>query len=107
MTGMAYASPMKSMTPSRHDLPAILRAILPGYPLPHDGTHGLTHWARVLENGLRLCEATGADTEVVTLFAIFHDARRVNEYRDQGQLLAGSSTGLTSVPSVSMYLRAS
>lgn len=67
-----------------HDLPAILRAILPGYPLPYDGIHGLPHWARVLENGQRLCEATGADTEVVTLFAIFHDARRVNEYRDDG-----------------------
>jgi uncharacterized protein len=41
-------------------------------------------WARVLENGQRLCDATGADAEVVTLFAIFHDARRVNEYRDDG-----------------------
>jgi uncharacterized protein len=67
-----------------HDLPAILRTILPGYTLPHDGTHGLTHWARVLENGLRLCEATGADAELVTLFAVFHDARRVNEHRDDG-----------------------
>lgn len=73
-----------TMRTSDHDLPAILKAILPGYTLPHDGTHGLTHWARVLENGLRLCEATGADAEVVTLFAVFHDARRVNEYHDDG-----------------------
>jgi uncharacterized protein len=72
------------MPPVRHDLPAILKAILPGYTLPHDGTHGLTHWARVLENGQRLCRATGADAEVVTLFAVFHDARRVNEHRDDG-----------------------
>lgn len=72
------------MPSSAHDISAILKAILPGYPLPYDGIHGLTHWARVLENGQRLCEATGADTEVATLFAIFHDARRVNEYRDKG-----------------------
>lgn len=72
------------MSTTDHNLPAILRAILPGYILPQHGTHGLTHWARVLENGLRLCEATGADTEIVTLFAIFHDARRVNEYQDDG-----------------------
>jgi hypothetical protein len=28
------------------------------------------HWARVLENGLRLASATGANPEVVTLFAL-------------------------------------
>jgi len=67
-----------------HDLAAILRAILPGYTLPRDGTHGLRHWARVLENALRLCAATSADTDVVTLFAVFHDARQVNEHRDDG-----------------------
>lgn len=85
------------LTPG-HDLPAILRAILPGYTLPHDGTHGVTHWARVLENGRRLCEATSADPEVVALFAVFHDARRVNEYRDdahghRGAELAASLRG--------------
>jgi uncharacterized protein len=36
----------------------------------------------VLENGLRLAEATGASPEVVTLFALFHDSRRVNECTD-------------------------
>lgn len=72
------------MPSTNHDLPAILRAIFPDYPLPLDGTHGVTHWARVLQNGLRLCEATGVSTEIVTLFAVFHDARRVNENRDDG-----------------------
>jgi uncharacterized protein len=42
------------------------------------------HWARVCENGLRIAEANGADVEVVRLFALFHDARRVNEHRDHG-----------------------
>jgi uncharacterized protein len=44
-----------------HDLAAILTAILNGYALPVAGFHGVVHWACVLENGLRIAEATGAD----------------------------------------------
>jgi uncharacterized protein len=73
-----------------HDFPAIMQAILDGYPLPVRGYHGIVHWARVLENGLRIAEITGADQEVVTLFALFHDSRRVNESRDQGHGLRGA-----------------
>jgi uncharacterized protein len=72
-----------------HDLAAILGAILDGYILPVDGFHGVVHWARVLENGLRIAEANGADREVVTLFALFHDSRRVNEDQDDGHGLRG------------------
>jgi uncharacterized protein len=36
----------------------------------------------VLENGLRLAPLTGADPRVVTLFALFHDARRENDDHD-------------------------
>jgi uncharacterized protein len=36
----------------------------------------------VFENGLRVAETTGADREVVALFALFHDSRRVYEYDD-------------------------
>jgi uncharacterized protein len=60
----------------------LLAAILSGYALPPLGLHGLPHWARVLENGLRLAPATGADPRVVLLFALLHDARRVGEGRD-------------------------
>ena len=67
-----------------HDYPAILSAILRDYVLPVRGYHGVVHWARVLENGLRVADETGADREVVTPFALFHDARRVNEDRDRG-----------------------
>jgi uncharacterized protein len=67
------------------DVPAILRAILGGYALPPEGDHGVVHWARVWENGERIAAATpGVDLEVVRLFALFHDARRVNQYRDPG-----------------------
>jgi uncharacterized protein len=72
-----------------HDLAAILGAILDGYILPVDGFHGVVHWARVLDNGLRIAEANGADREVVTLFALFHDSRRVNEDQDDGHGLRG------------------
>ena len=67
-----------------NDPKAILQAILSRYQLPVRGDHGVVHWARVLENGVRLAEATGADAEVVKLFALFHDSRRVNEYTDNG-----------------------
>jgi uncharacterized protein len=63
---------------------AIIRAILDGYQLSPWGDHGVVHWARVLENGLRLAEITGADVTVVRLFALFHDARRESEFNDPG-----------------------
>ena len=64
------------------NLPLILQAVLEDYALPWGGDHGITHWARVLENGLRLAEETGADLGVVRLFAVLHDSRRVNEATD-------------------------
>lgn len=57
---------------------------LTGYRLPQNGHHGAVHWARVLQNGLKIAKTNGADAEVVTLFAIFHDSRRVNEKIDDG-----------------------
>lgn len=67
-----------------HDMPAIAAAILQGYALPRWCDHGVAHWARVLENGLRVADTNGADREVIALFALFHDARRVNEHLDEG-----------------------
>ena len=39
----------------------LLKAIVGQYSLPLRGTHGLPHWARVLDNGLRIAGETGAD----------------------------------------------
>jgi uncharacterized protein len=64
------------------NLRLIVHAILEDYALPWHGTHGVAHWARVLENGLRLAEMTGADLEIVQLFALLHDSKRVNECTD-------------------------
>jgi uncharacterized protein len=57
----------------------LLTEILHQYPLPWNGIHGISHWARVLENGRRLAVLTGAKIEVVELFAVLHDSRRTNE----------------------------
>ena len=73
-----------------HNQKAIIEAILADYRLPLRGEHGVVHWARVLENGLKIAEVNGAHTEVVTLFALFHDSRRVNEHWDQGHGLRGA-----------------
>ena len=61
------------------DLKPLVHRILEDYALRGDGTHGVWHWARVLENGLRLADAMGAKIEVVQLFAILHDSRRVSD----------------------------
>jgi uncharacterized protein len=57
----------------------LLTTILEQYALPWNGVHGVSHWARVLENGRRMAAASGANLEVVELFAILHDSRRRNE----------------------------
>ena len=71
--------------------PNLLNRILDGYILPTQGYHGLTHWARVLENGRRVASMIeGADLEILELFAVFHDSRRVNEARDNGHGMRGA-----------------
>lgn len=62
----------------------LIQEILKDYRLTIMGTHGLSHWGRVLETGLKLTEQTGAKPEVVALFAVFHDARRWSEATDPG-----------------------
>lgn len=64
------------------NLKPILNAILENHALSLGGDHGVAHWARVLENGLSLAEKTGVSVIVVSLFAIFHDSRRINEVTD-------------------------
>lgn len=86
--------PQADPATTRHDLKAIMREILRGYILPAEGYHGVVHWARVLDNGARLATAIGADTEVVTLFALFHDSRRINEHWDDGHGERGGALAL-------------
>jgi uncharacterized protein len=69
---------------SQHNYQAIVAEILSRYTLPLDGPHGILHWARVWRNGEVLAAETGADLEVVRLFALLHDACRLNENNDPG-----------------------
>lgn len=62
----------------------LIHSILRRCTLPSGGTHGVSHWARVLENGRRLSAVTGAKVHLVELFAVFHDSQRINEGFDDG-----------------------
>lgn len=72
------------------DFKPLIKAILSDYQLPLSGDHGVVHWARVHENGLRVAEQSGANILVVRLFAIFHDSRRENEYSDPDHGVRGA-----------------
>ena len=69
----------------------LLQKVLAQYRLDAGGVHGIHHWGRVLENGRRLAPLTGADLRVIELFAIFHDACRLNDKldHDHGPRAAG------------------
>ncbi|MFO1021592.1 MAG: hypothetical protein U0903_12980 [Planctomycetales bacterium] len=72
------------------NLKPLIESILKEYPLPWGGYHGVAHWGRVYENGMKLASKTGAKVEVVALFAVFHDSRRVNEGHDEEHGLRGA-----------------
>jgi uncharacterized protein len=44
--------------------------------------HGISHWETVERNGHYLADFTGADKEVISYFAYFHDCMRENDRRD-------------------------
>lgn len=60
------------------------KKLLLEFPLAPDSPHGSDHWRRVEGFGLYLAEQTGADTEVVRLFSIFHDCQRFSDSHDPG-----------------------
>ncbi len=69
----------------------LIDAILQQYRMPWNGTHGISHWARMYETGERLAPLTGANPEVVRLFALLHDAAFELLY----QACAGHTNGTT------------
>ncbi len=85
------------------NIPLVLKAVLEDYVLPWHGDHGVAHWARVLENGLRLAEDTGANVEAVQLFAVLHDSRRQNEVTDPNMDLVLRSSLLSYVGASSIW----
>ena len=59
--------------------PGLIEIIRGGYALDWNGIHGISHWRRVRENGVRLAAVTGATVAVVELFAFLHDSKRLND----------------------------
>ena len=76
--------------------PALIAAIRERYQLDWHGIHGVSHWARVRLNGLKLATRTGAIPEVVELFAFLHDSCRVDDGfdREHGWRAARFATSL-------------
>jgi uncharacterized protein len=65
------------------NLDSLIEMIQEQFTLNWYGIHGILHWQRVKENGLRLAELTQANKRVVELFAYLHDSRRQNEGYDR------------------------
>jgi uncharacterized protein len=61
---------------------ALVDRVINSIPFRTHGIHGLPHWLRVERNGLNLAAEEGGDFDVVSLFALFHDSRRVNDDAD-------------------------
>jgi uncharacterized protein len=73
------------------NLDTLLSAIRAEYALSWTGIHGISHWTRVRENGLRLAALTGAQIEVVECFAYLHDSKRINDGGDPGHGSRGAA----------------
>jgi len=56
----------------------------------NSSVHGISHWETVQRNGLYLAQFTGADVQVVSYFAYFHDCMRENEHDDPEHGARGS-----------------
>ena len=69
---------------------ALMEVVCSEFALNLNGIHGVSHWRRVCENGLRLAELTGANADVVELFAFLHDSKRLSDGwdREHGQRAA-------------------
>ncbi len=60
----------------------LIRRIKKEFVLDLNGIHGYCHWMRVKENGLFLAKTTGANINIIELFAVFHDSKRKDDGRD-------------------------
>jgi uncharacterized protein len=72
----------------------LLKEIKKHYLLNWYGTHGVVHWSKVYENGVKLSEQEGVNIKVVQLFSVFHDSQRRNEAVDKGHGRRGAQLAL-------------
>jgi uncharacterized protein len=66
------------------DFRQVVRAARQRFVLDLHGIHGVPHWQRVRENGLRIAKHSGADPLIVELFAYLHDCCREDDRSDPG-----------------------
>lgn len=64
------------------DVGQVVQAAKERFALGLRGIHGIRHWTRVRENGHRLAKHTGANKQVVELFAFLHDCCREDDGSD-------------------------
>jgi uncharacterized protein len=62
----------------------VVRAARKRFVLDLHGIHGVPHWQRVRENGLRVAKHSGANRQIVELFAYLHDCCREDDRSDPG-----------------------
>lgn len=60
----------------------LIEAIRKEFRLDWTGIHGAPHWSRVRKIGVGLALINGAKSEVVELFAVLHDSKRLNDGAD-------------------------
>ena len=72
------------------DYPRLWLRVEADFACDPDSVHGPTHWRRVEKNALELAAANGADVDIVRLFAVFHDSRRVHDDWDDTHGEAGA-----------------
>jgi uncharacterized protein len=77
------------------DFDAIWDVVTAPYSGQTESLHGPDHWRRVERNGLLLSASTGARPNVVRLFALFHDSRRINDGWDPGHGARGAKFAAT------------
>jgi uncharacterized protein len=66
------------------DFQQVVRAAKERFVLDLHGIHGVPHWQRVRENGLRIAKHSGANRLIVELFAYLHDCCREDDRSDPG-----------------------
>ncbi len=68
----------------------LLESVIKGMEISPESNHGIEHWKRVEKIGHYLSESTRANKNVISLFALFHDCRRINTGIDKGHGLRGA-----------------
>ena len=66
----------------RFDFRDIAAAAKNRFCLSPKGIHGVAHWQRVQENGLKLAKHNGANKDIVLLFSFLHDCCREDDRSD-------------------------